>query len=386
MRWKCALVFSAVLLSSSLAHAQDVRIGVLGIFHPRQLTLTSRDGDPIVVTAAGHTLFLQPKSRAGSLQIRASDGALLVGFAGQEIRAKEIRAAGRNQNAADFVLTVPGKIERRYQGTLNVRIEDGVLVPIVSMDLETAVASVVHAESLAGAPLEALKAQAVVTRSYFVAGAGRHADFDFCDLTHCQALREPPRRGSPAALAVAATRDLVIIFDDKPVAAMFTRSCGGRTLTPADIGIPSRGYPYFPVACAICHKDPARWTRQVSPNDAAILSNHQESSRLSVDRRLGWNAVPSNSFEAHENGTGVILEGVGQGHGVGLCQRGARAMAEDGASFRQIIDHYFPNTALRAVPRRASYQNLTVLPNGLLDIRDSNNIRRSISVIDGGFH
>jgi len=42
----------------------------------------------------------------------------------------------------------------------------------------------------------------------------------------------------------------------------------------------------------------------------------------------------------------VILEGAGQGHGIGLCQRGAQAMAEEGSSYRQILNHYFPNAAL----------------------------------------
>jgi stage II sporulation protein D len=214
------------------------------------------------------------------------------------------------------------------------------------MDLETAVASVVQAESLAGTSFEALKAQTVVTRSYLVAGGGRHAEFDFCDLTHCQSLQEAPRPGSPAAVAAEATRDLIITFDEKAVAAMFTGSCGGHTLTPADIGISSRGYPYFSVVCDFCHKNPVRWSRRLSREDAAILSDHREAGRLSVDRRLGWNAVPSNNFKTHESGTEVILQGVGQGHGVGLCQRGARAMAEEGVDFRKIIDHYFPNTSL----------------------------------------
>jgi len=335
-----------VLLNSSLASAQSVRIGVLGIFHPHQLSLSSSDGDAIVVTAAGRTFFLQPGSPTERLQIRASGDILLLSLAGKEIRAKELHAAGRNQDAVNFVLGVPGKMERRYRGTLDVKTADGVLVPVITMDLETAVASVVQAESLAGTPFEALKAQAVVTRSYFVAGAGRHAEFDFCDLTHCQFLREAPRPGSPAARAAEATRDLIITFYDKPVAAMFTRSCGGRTLTPADIGIPSGGYPYFSVVCDFCYKNPLRWRRRVSAKDAAVLSGHREAGRLAVDRRLGWNAVPSNNFQERNSGTEVILEGVGQGHGVGLCQRGARAMAEEGADFHQIINHYFPNTSL----------------------------------------
>lgn len=42
----------------------------------------------------------------------------------------------------------------------------------------------------------------------------------------------------------------------------------------------------------------------------------------------------------------VIFEGKGSGHGLGLCQQGASAMAHDGASFREILAHYFPNTTL----------------------------------------
>ena len=359
MRWNWMALLLAVFVSSSLTNARDVRIGVLGIFHPRQLSLGSSDGDTIVMTAAGQTFFLQPGSPAEKLQIRASGDVLLLGLAGKEIRARQLHAAGRNQDAVNFVLGVPGKLERKYRGTLDVKVADGVLVPVITMELETAVASVVQAESLAGTPLEALKAQAVVTRSYFAAGAVRHAEFDFCDLTHCQFLREAPRPGSPAARAAEATRDLIITFDDKPVAAMFTRSCGGHTLTPADIGIPSGGYPYFSVVCDFCYKNPVRWSRRVTPEDALVLSDHREAGRLAVDRRLAWNTVPSNNFREQSSGTEVILEGVGQGHGVGLCQRGARAMAEEGADFHKIIDRYFPNTNLGHVAPHRPKESLT---------------------------
>jgi len=342
-----------VLLGSSPASAQRVRIGVLGIFHPHQLLLSTCDAEAIVVTASGQTFFLQPGSPTERLQIRASGDILLLSLAGKEIRTSKLHAAGRNQDEVNFVLDVPGKLERRYRGTLDVKIVAGVLGPVITMDLETAVASVVQAESLPGTPFEALKAQAVVSRSYFVAGAGRHAEFDFCDLTHCQFLREAPRAGSPAARAAEATRDLVITFGGKPVAAMFTPSCGGHTLTPADIGISSGAYPYFSVVCDFCYKNPVRWSRHVTPEDAALLSGHHEAARLAVGRRLGWSAVPSNNFKEQNSGTEVILQGVGQGHGVGLCQRGARAMAEEGAGFHEIIDHYFPNTSLgQVVPHR----------------------------------
>ena len=349
MRWKWMLLLLSVLLSNPLANAQNVRIGVLGIFHPRQLDLTSGNVDAIVVTAAGKTFFLQPGSPAGKLQIRASGNELLLRIAGKELRASDIHAAGRNQDATDFILSVPGKIERRYRGTLDLKIVGDELVPVVTMDLETAVASVVQAESLAGTSFEALKAQTVVTRSYLVAGGGRHAEFDFCDLTHCQFLREWPNAESAAAIATAATRGLVILFEEKPIAAMFTRTCGGHTRTPAELGIPSNAYPYFSVQCDYCYKHPSRWTRRISEQDAERLLGKGEAGRLAVDRRLGWNAIHSNNFTARRQGGEVILNGAGQGHGVGLCQRGAQAMAEGGAGFREIISHYFRNTTLNSL-------------------------------------
>jgi stage II sporulation protein D len=347
--WSWVALFLSLASSGALANTSDVRIGVLGFFHPSELTLGAQDGDAIIVNAAGQNIFLQPRSPRETLHIRASGDIVLLDFGGKQICAKEIHATGRELDATNFVLDVPGKLQRRYRGTLNIKVVAGELVPVVTMDLEAAVASVVYAESLAGTPLEALKVQAVATRSYLVAGRGRHANFDFCDLTHCQVLHEAPPRGSAVLLAVAATQGLIVTYNEAPVATMFTRSCSGRTLTPAAIGISSRDYPYFSVLCDFCHQHPVCWRRLVSREDAAILFGHRESARLAVDRRLGWNAVPSNNFTQTDHGSDVALDGEGQGHGIGLCQRGARAMAQEGADFRTIIEHYFPNTKLEQV-------------------------------------
>jgi peptidoglycan hydrolase-like amidase len=350
MRWLCTLLLFLSLSPLARPQAHTVRIGVLGIFHPQRLTLAADQTDELLISAADQRIFLQPGSACGLLLIRSSGDGLLLSCGVKEIRATEMRASGRNQQFAGIVVTVPGKIKRRYQGVLDLKAKDGELIPVVSMDLETAVASVVQAESAPGSPVEALKAQAVVSRSYFVAGGGRHADFDFCDLTHCQFLREPPAGGSPAANAVAATHGLVLTYDEKPIAAMFTPNCGGHTRTPREIGLSQSAYPYFSVPCDFCYKNPVRWTREVSREDAALLKLHGENGRLAIGRRLGWDAVPSNSFTAHEQGGEVILQGVGRGHGLGLCQRGARGMAERGSDFHAILNHYFPNTRLEELP------------------------------------
>jgi len=341
---RAVLFLLLALVFNPNAIAQNVRIGVLGLFHPRQLTLQASRNDAVIIHVAFQTFVLEPGSLLAA-SFHTSGDQLLFDFGGKVLRVSALHAAARNGGACSFLLTIPGKITRAYHGTLDVKASRGEVVPIVTMDLETAVASAVAAESSSDTPTEALKAQAVVARSYFLAGGGRHREFDFCDLTHCQFLREPPAQDSPASVAARETRGLVITFEEKPFGAMFSRSCGGHTRTPAEVGLPGSGYPYFSVLCKFCYQRPYRWTRRLSEQDAALLAKG-EPGRLSVDRRLGWNAVPSNDFRSRQEGEQMILEGAGQGHGIGLCQRGAKAMAEEGNSFRQILNHYFPNTAL----------------------------------------
>lgn len=345
MRRLCILLLLLSFSPPGIAQERTVRIGVLGIFHSASLAVASGQDEELVLSTGSRRIFVRPRSSWSAATIRAVGNMLLVRCGSIEIRTSEFHAAGRDQQATALLLEIPGKVKRKYEGTLDVKAKDGEVIPVVEMDLEIAVASVVQAEASPGTPLEALKAQAVVSRSYLVAGRGRHADFDFCDTAHCQFLREPPAPDSPAAQATAATRGLVLVYNDKPVAAMFTRSCGGDTRTPSETDLPPSDYPYYAVRCEICYKNPIRWTRTLSREDAALLSQG-ENGRIALGRKLGWNAVPSYSFTLREQGDKVILEGIGQGHGVGLCQRGARGMAELGSDFQTILDHYFPNTTL----------------------------------------
>jgi stage II sporulation protein D len=354
-RRELAITFGVLLLAGSLALAEDVRIGVLGLFHPREFTLSAADGNAIVVHVGQETFVLERSSGVHVAQVHARGGGTIeVRVGTRVVHARELTVTGRSSGPADFLLAVPGKIMRHYRGTLELKPASGTLGAVVSMDLETAVASVVAAESFSGAPLEALKAQAVAARSYFVAGKGRHSEFDFCDTTHCQFLRAPPGPGS-AAEAASATRGLVLIYQSQPFAAMYTRSCSGRTRTPAELGVSTGSYPYYSVPCKYCREHPSPWQGRISAQDAANLRGSDESARLKIDRRLGWSIAPSNSFALRKEGDYVILEGVGQGHGIGLCQSGARAMAEEGASFQQILSHYYPNAIIsldHAVPTR----------------------------------
>lgn len=259
-----------------------VTVGVFGLFRPRELTVRPVPGQVAVLEAGAEKIVLH-----GALRLQIADCGLQIEDHG--CLGGGQRVSGQ---AGEFILSVPGKIERRFRGRLQVTGAGARLVAVVALDLETAVASVVAAESPPGASLEALKAQAVVARSFFaaMAGRGRHAGFDFCDTTHCQFLREPPDAGDPAWLATAQTRGLVLEYRGAALAAFYSASCGGRTRSLEG----GEGYPYFAVECSFC------------------LRNSRE-------RR---------------------------GHGLGLCQEGAAGMAAAGAGFREILSHYYPNTTI----------------------------------------
>ena len=352
-----ASVCSIVLAQGTRAGESStayVRIGVLGLFHPMELTVSATAGSALVVLAGEERFVLEKSSGVDSVSVQIADPLAIVTSRGHAVRASGLTVTGRKGEPVDFILGVPGKMTRHYRGTLEIEPSTGRLIAIVTMDRETAVASIVAAESVAETPFEALKAQAVAARSYLVANPGRHAEFDFCDTTHCQFLREPPAPSSAAAQAVAATRGLVLAYDSHPIAAMYTRSCSGRTRTPAEVGLAAAAYPYYSVECKYCAAHPARWSSRISAQDAATLRSSDEAARLNIDRRLGWSTVPSNDFVLKTEHGQIVVEGTGQGHGIGLCQAGAKAMAEEGADFRQILSHYYPNTTVVDCPAQAS--------------------------------
>jgi len=344
----------------------NVRIGVLGLFHPSQLTVSATQGDALVVRAGDERIVLERSSGMYTASIRLSGSQIILQSGTRTVHTSALTIAGRNNETADFVLAVPGKIVRHYRGALEIHGSAehgsaGHLLAVVTMDRETAVASIVAAENTSDTPIEALKAQAVATRSYLLASRGRHREFDFCDTTHCQFLREPPAPGTPVAQAVESTRDLVLAYDSEPFAAMYTRSCAGRTRTPAELGLPAATYPYYSVECKYCHAHPAHWSSQISAEDAAMLRSPNEPARLRAARRLGWSTIPSNNFIVKNEGAHILVEGTGQGHGIGLCQSGARAMAAEGADFRQILSHYYPNTTIVSIPSVANSSYLTLV-------------------------
>ena len=343
-----------LLGASPVPAQQEIRFGVLGLFHPRELALEPEGGQVLLVTAqdavGSPALALNGEPGRRRIVFRAENGRVVAGSRA----ASGWTASARDGGAAAFRLIVPGKLHRVYWGRLILQARNGELLAVISMDRETAVASIVAAEMVESAPMEALKAQAVATRSFLAAGR-RHIDFDFCDTTHCQFLKSPPALTSRVASAVQATRELVIAFRGKPLAAMYSSRCGGQTRSLRDVGLqdassePGEAYPYYVVPCQWCQRHPFAWQSRIGSSGHTPEPGN-ERKRITQARQWGWGAIPGSDFAVTEDGAGWRLEGHSLGHGVGMCQSGAAGMAASGADFREILSHYYPNTLLISQP------------------------------------
>ncbi len=306
------------LLAAGAAAAQPVRIAVFGLFRPARLEVRG----PASAEAAGRTYTVR-ENVALSCQARA--GIVLCTGAEGSLTSRSVRVENARR---ELTLAVPGRIERRFRGVLELTANGGVLVPVMAIDLEDAVAAVAAAESAPGSPRAALETQAIVARSFYSAGA-RHRDFGFCDTTHCQFLRGTPSASDAAARAADATRGLILTWRGAPIAALYSARCGGRTR--ALEGAAEGEYPFFAVACPSCARS----------------------------------AGPECAYCTRTTGRWANRRGSGAGHGIGLCQHGAAAMAEAGASYPDILRHYFPAAALAAIAQHQAFPDPLPAPASL---------------------
>ena len=70
-------------------------------------------------------------------------------------------------------------------------------------------------------------------------------------------------------------------------------------------------------------------------------------SAVELRQILGYTALPSLWFDVSVERGAAVFRGRGNGHGVGLCQWGARARAVRGESYRAILTHYYPGADIR---------------------------------------
>jgi stage II sporulation protein D len=349
-----------------------------------------------------------PAQRAGSDMIRVAvmDQAKLVEVRGTDIEVSELDRCERCRPRGvrvDVVRAVPSAtmIEldgarasafrlmsdrplrvngREYPAPLDlVRSGDGIAV-VNELPMEEYLPGVLRAEAGDKFPTEALRAQAIVARTYAAhqrqLGAARPFHI-LASTAHQQyAGRVPP--ASPVWDAVRETNGQVLLWEGEVFPAFYHTESGGYTEDPRSV-FAARNMPGLkPVMCPFSAGSPHYfWNLDVRLTDVGDavrrggidvgqvrridVAQRTPSLRASVvtvvgtrgtaslrgndfRRLLGYDTFKSTLFAVAIDGDVARFAGRGYGHGVGMCQWGAKGMAERGHTARQILEFYYPGT------------------------------------------
>lgn len=239
-------------------------------------------------------------------------------------------------------------------------------------------------------PVEALKAQAVAARTYAYERIIRGVGIESADkLYHLESSEKDQVSGTfyditkNTVQAARETEGEILVGPSGKIApAFFHAKCGGKTLRPDQVwGGVEEGY--RSVNCTFCsktgnkdwkyHLKGSKLTQMVDQvlkryyadgiqgSEVRLMpdSEHNSELRLYVGDRLhiikkaylrnqaGREVLPSNNFTLIKKHDEFVVEGQGNGHGVGLCQLGALELAKRGYNYRQILSHYFPRHRMK---------------------------------------
>jgi len=130
--------------------------------------------------------------------------------------------------------------DRQYRGRIEVRADSDGFRLINEVNLEEYLYSVVPSEMSISFPEEALKAQAVIARSYALYRQRfdrphRSDGFDLCDSQHCQVYRGASNEWEQTTRSVNETRGEILLFNGNPASPLFHANCGGHTQSSGDL-------------------------------------------------------------------------------------------------------------------------------------------------------
>lgn len=256
------------------------------------------------------------------------------------------------------------------------------------MDLDAYLTGVLLAEIPADFHEEALKAQSVAARTYTWKAhttGGKHGDGSVCtDPACCQAYITQgsylSRGGSHEDLekvqkAVEATSDMVLAYDGELIEATYFSSSGGRT--EAAVAVWGTDYPYLQAVSSPEEANPetviftreefqqalglplsgdaAQWLGPVTYTEGGGVASMEIGGETFTGVQLrSLLALRSTAFQMQPAGDEIQITTKGYGHRVGMSQYGANAMAEQGSTWQQILQHYYPGTTLFPINQNES--------------------------------
>jgi len=262
---------------------------------------------------------------------------------------------------------------------------------LITMEFEEYIKGVVAAEMPSSFHIEALKAQALAARTYTLLrmkrfggkGCSNHPEADICtDSTHCQAYVDPDTLGKNYKKineAVTSTEGEVIVYEDKLIDAVFHSTSGGVTENSEDVWVNKVPYLRSVLSQYEDHSPKLVSTKQISidefvsgmkslDNTIKLDKKNIETQIQILERSAGGKILKikvgdryftgrdireqfglnSSNFTIDVGKNDITFVVVGYGHGIGMSQYGADGMAKHGATYQEIIKHYY--TGVEIVP------------------------------------
>ena len=265
---------------------------------------------------------------------------------------------------------------------------------VEEISLDEYLYGVVSAEMPASFEEEALKAQAVVARTYtiykIVNNDGKHKDADICDSPNCcQAWiskedrfarwddAEAQDNWNKIVNAVNSTQGKIITYNGEPINAFFHSNSGGSTEAPIDVWGGS-GYPYLQAVTTSGedaysqYSSEAEFTKQefedkIKEEHSDFEIDFDEEDCIKIEEYTDGNRVKkikvgnlelsgveirnifglrSANFEVNIEKDKIKFSVIGYGHGVGMSQTGADSLAKEGKTYEEIIHHFYTDVEI----------------------------------------
>lgn len=259
---------------------------------------------------------------------------------------------------------------------------------VEEVNLDEYIANVVSAEMPVDYDIEALKAQAIVARTYTIykiTTSKKHDTADICDKsTCCQAWISKEDRfkrwdedkrilnWNKIIEAVNETAGKIITYEGKPINAFFHSNSGGKTQIPFYVW-GGTGYPYLQVVETSGEENYSQYSSEAKFTKEEFIEkikkehedfkiDFNEKSCIEIKERDDSNRVVtvkignlnlsgvetrtllglrSANFTVEISEKEILFKVIGYGHGVGMSQTGADALAKQGKNYEDIIKHFY---------------------------------------------
>lgn len=266
---------------------------------------------------------------------------------------------------------------RDYKGTIKLINNNEAMTVVNKVGMTDYLASVIGSEIDPKWPLAALKAQAVVARTYALRNLNSHASkgYNLSNTIYSQAYKGDHVTTPKVYQAVEETVGEVLTYQGQLISAVYHSNAGGKTAQGAVIW--EGETPYLQSVRSKDHYAPNyQWQKRYNSKrieeilnakgisigsiEEISLKNLGPSGRarevfiIGDERRVSidsskfrfWLQLRSTKFSINKFNQVYVFKGKGWGHGVGMSQWGAYQMAREGATYQDILEHYYQNIKL----------------------------------------